>query len=243
MVVMRKTRVRSNRLVKKQKGGYKEPDQESLLKLQGFIKHNSYEFDKEYNKLLRSKPLYNLLLQTISGLRSVYKLKDVKLVLANLELIKAFCIEIMNAYDITQKEQEGKYKFLNRLAYKVDEDYCKKSEDKVLQYIDELSTFINTVIMKNLEKNPIGIFRVPNIRKFNYEIRTPDEVSDTKRASRTQKLNNNQTRPTRRNTGAPQGTMFQKLFGKYLQENGAAAESHSNSVRMSRASRRNSNNA
>ena len=75
----------------------------------------------------------------------------------NIELLKELCKIIITVFEITQKElNTKKFKFLNRLSSKVDEDYlkeCSESEkekhrEKFAEYLKNLSTFINEKIFK-----------------------------------------------------------------------------------------------
>jgi hypothetical protein len=203
MVVVKKSRKHSSkRLAKTQRGGFKNPSDEELNKLQKFIKYNLIKFHTEYEKFLNKDPIFNMLIKINEQRKTVAEIHENKLLFTELEVISAICKEIIRVFEIQADElkpsmftKEPKYKFLYRLSTKCTDQYCEipSRNEKTDTYIEELNKFINEKLDVSIKKSgkKIIIARVPGLRQLNYKIKTSDDVMAMPSESRASSRNTN----------------------------------------------------
>jgi hypothetical protein len=182
-----------------QKGGFKPIDDrnsDEFKKLFIYITTNLKEFTKQYKKFLETQPLFKGLLGIINATQTLAKVHNKIKYLINIELLNVIALKLLDSFQINKRDQEGKYKFLNRLAYKITNDYLNSGTDiqkderekKRELYVDQLSIFLNENVFHHVNITCDFMF-VKDFSRFQYIILNEEEAiakisSKSERSSR-----------------------------------------------------------
>lgn len=171
-----------------QAGGFKaieEPHSDEFKKLFIYLTTNLKEFTKQYKTFLKSLPLSTGtgLLAVINATQKLAEQNKKIKYLINIELLNEIAQKLLVSFQITKKEQDGKYKFLNRLADKITNDYLYEGTDiqkeerqkKLELYIDELSNFLNENVFRHVNLTCDFMF-VKDFSRFRYTLLNEEEA-------------------------------------------------------------------